>query len=68
MAVMKVVLHINVRAVLWYQVLSRRKRISISQLMNEVLLKHLHQTPGIDLSQSPSSEPKGVSDGQKDSQ
>lgn len=66
MAVIKIPLFINVRAVLWYRYLAEKKKVSTVTLMNQVLLKHLNNTPGVDLSQSPSSEPKGVSDGQKD--
>ena len=66
MAVIRIPLLLNVRAVLWYKELARRKDISTVQLMNQVLLKHLEQTPGVDLSQSPYSEPKGVSDGKEE--
>jgi len=43
--------------------LALKQGISPSQYMEQVLLRNLQQTPGIDLSQSSSSKPKGVSNG-----
>ncbi len=43
--------------------LSLDQGISPSQYIKQVMLRHLQQTPEIDLSQSPYSKPKGVSNG-----
>lgn len=61
MAVVKLTLTMNVRGALWFHKLAKDAGLSTTAYMNQVLLKHLNQTPGIDLSQSPYSQPKGVS-------
>lgn len=43
--------------------LSLEQGISPSQYIKQVLLRHLEQLPEVDLSQSPYSKPKGVSNG-----
>lgn len=66
MAVVKIHLILNVRAAVWVEFLARKQNMSSYAYITDVLLKHLENKPGVDLSQSPYSEPKGVSDGKKD--
>ena len=65
MAVIRVPVVLNVRAALWLRYVSAKKKMKVQDYAGGVLLKHLYQTPGVDLSQSPFSEPKGVSDGKE---
>lgn len=62
MAVLLLHVPVNTRAALWLHFLARQKGQITAKYVNQVLLKHLNETPGVDLSQSPYSEPKGVSD------
>jgi hypothetical protein len=57
---------VNARVAIWIHYLSFQQGQSTSQYIQNVLLRHLQQSPGVDLSRSPYSEPKGVSDGKKD--
>lgn len=57
---------INTRAALWLHFLAKQKGEHTSKYANQVLLKHLEHTSGVDLSQSPYSEPKGVSNGKEE--
>lgn len=54
---------LNVRAAVWIHYLALKENISPSKYMEQVLLRHLEQLPEVDLSQSPYSKPKGVSNG-----
>lgn len=56
---------LNARAAIWLHYLALQENQSTSEYMNQVLLRHLQQTQGVDLSQSPHSEPKGESNGKK---
>lgn len=66
MAQMRFFFNINCRAGLWLEFLARQSTVSTITYINQVLLKHLHEQPGVDLSQSPYSEPKGVSNGEEE--
>ena len=66
MALIQIHVQINARAALWLHFLARQKKQTASKYTNQVLLKHLHEQPGVDLSQSPYSEPKGVSNGKEE--
>ena len=55
----------NVRVAVWIHYLAFQKKESTSKYIETVLLRHLNQLPGADLSRSPYSEPKGVSNGKK---
>lgn len=66
MATMRMSFTINTRAGIWLHYLGEESGIGASDYIEQVLLKHLQQTPGVDLSQSPYSEPKGVSNGKED--
>jgi hypothetical protein len=65
MALIQIHALINARAAIWLHYLAEQKRLTMKSYLNQVLLKHLEQTPGVDLSQSPYSEPKGVSNGKE---
>lgn len=54
---------LNVRAAVWIHYLALKENVSPSKYIEQVLLRHLAQTPEVDLSQSPYSQPKGVSNG-----
>jgi len=57
---------INKRAFEWIIRLKQKTGSrSIQSMIEILLLRQLEHTPGVDLSQSPYSEPKGVSDEQK---
>lgn len=66
MALIQIHVQINARAALWLHFLAQQKKQTVAKYTNQVLLKHLEHTPGIDLSQSPYSEPKGVSNGKEE--
>jgi len=51
---------------MWLIHLAKKNHQTTHAYIQQVLLRHLYTTPGIDLSQSPSSEPKGVSNEQED--
>jgi len=56
---------LNARAAIWIHYLALEENKSPSEYMSQVLLRHLANKPGVDLSQSPYSQPKGVSKCQK---
>lgn len=56
-------IHLNTRALIWIHFLAQKSKVSSLKYIEMVLLRHLEQTPEIDLSRSPYSEPKGVSNG-----
>lgn len=66
MALIQMHVQINARAAIWLHYLAEQKRMRLKPYLNQVLLKHLEHTPGVDLSQSPYSEPKGVSNGKEE--
>lgn len=66
MAQMRFFFNINCHAGLWLEFLARQATVSTITYINQVLLKHLEHTPGVDLSQSPYSKPKGVSNGKEE--
>lgn len=61
MALVQMHVLVNARAAIWLHFLAQQKKQSVAKYTNQVLLKHLNETPGVDLSQSPYSKPKGVS-------
>lgn len=63
----KIVIEINTRAYEWLKWLTKGHRGGVKYYANLVLLRHLEQLPGVDLSQSPFSEPIGGSDEPEDS-
>lgn len=66
MALMTNYAQVNARAAMWLHYLAEQKRMKLKPYLNQVLLKHLEHTPGVDLSQSPYSKPKGVSNGKEE--
>ena len=62
MAVVAVTIQLPVRAALWIHALAQKERVSVRKFLEGVVLRGLHNTPGVDLSQSPVILPKGVSD------
>lgn len=56
---------LNARAAIWIHHLALEENKSPSNYMGQVLLRHLANKPGVDLSQSPYSKPKGVSNVKK---
>ncbi len=56
---------VNTKAYLWAQSIALKNKTTTAKYVEKVLLRHLAQSPGVDLSQSPYSEPKGVSNGEK---
>jgi len=66
MAKIRTAFCLNARAMIWLHFLANQTHHkSTMSYVEAVLLRHLEQTPGVDLSRSPYSEPKGVSDGKK---
>lgn len=66
MARIPITCFLNARAAIWLHYLALQENQSTSEYMNQVLLRHLEQLPEVDLSQSPYSQPKGVSNGKQD--
>lgn len=66
MAQSRISFNINVRAKIWLEFLGYQQKMILPKYIEQVLLRHLEQTPGVDLSQSPYSQPKGVSNGKQD--
>lgn len=54
---------VNARVAVWIHYLALQEDCSTSQYIEQVLLRHLQHTPGVDLSRSPYSQPKGDSNG-----
>jgi hypothetical protein len=63
MAQSRISFNINVRAKIWLEFLGYQQKLILPKYIEHVLLRHLEQLPEVDLSQSPYSEPKGVSNG-----
>ncbi len=63
MAQTRISFNINVRAMIWLDWQAKRNGMKLPNYIAMVLLRHLEQLPEIDLSRSPYSEPKGVSNG-----
>lgn len=53
MAVLTVTIELPVRAALWVHKLSHDQKISVRKFLEGVVLRSLHNTSGVDLSQSP---------------
>lgn len=66
MAQTRISFNINVRAMIWLDWKAKRSGMKLPNYIATVLLRHLEQLPEVDLSQSPYSEPKGVSNGKQD--
>ena len=54
---------VNARVAIWIHYLALQENVPPSKYMEQVLLRHLETLPEVDLSQSPYSQPKGVSNG-----
>ena len=66
MAVLTITIQLPVRAALWVHKLSLEQKVSVRKFLEGVVLRSLHSTPGVDLSQSPGDFlHKGVRDGEK---
>jgi len=59
MAVLTVTIQLPVRAALWVHKLSMDQKVSVRKFLEGVVLRGLHNTPGVDLSQSPGDFTKG---------
>ena len=66
-------IEVNTRAFQWIVTLAGKYYVrqnvtngDVTEFINILLLRQLTQTPGVDLSQSPYSEPKGVSNGKRE--
>lgn len=66
MAKMLLGVGLPIRSYLWLEFLAKLENRKTSDYAQQVLLRHLLQHPVVDLSRSPFSEPKGVSDGTKE--
>ena len=53
MAILTVTIQLPVRAALWVHRLSIEQKVSVRKFLEGVVLRELHSTPGVDLSQSP---------------
>jgi hypothetical protein len=66
MAVLTVIIQLPVRAALWVHKLSLEQKVPVRKFLEGVVLRSLHNTPGVDLSQSPGDiSKKGVHDGEE---
>lgn len=53
MAVLTVTIQLPVRAALWVHKLSMEQKTTVRKFLEGIVLRGLHNTPGVDLSQSP---------------
>ena len=66
MAVLTVTIQLPVRAALWVHKLSVEQKIPVRKLLEGIVLRGLHNTPGVDLSQSPGDiSQRGANDGEE---
>lgn len=66
MAILTVTIQLPVRAALWGHKLSMEQKVSVRKFLEGVVLRGLHNTPGVDLSQSPGDiSHKGADNGEE---
>lgn len=66
MAVLTVTIQLPVRAALWVHKLSMEQKVTVRKFLEGVVLRSLHNTPGVDLSQSPGDIfNRGANDGEE---
>lgn len=58
-------IYLPTRAAIWLHYISDSRRQRTYTYIETVLLRHLEQLPEVDLSRSPYSQPKGVSNGEE---